>query len=76
MTPLNKTCIFLAAMALLLLPAWDSSAQSRSVKGLVQDETNAPVAGAFVTVKGETRGVMTDGDGRFDISVKDPIWTI
>lgn len=71
MTPLNKTCIFLAAMALLLLPAWDSSAQSRSVKGLVQDETNAPVAGAFVTVKGETRGVMTDGDGRFDISVKD-----
>ena len=45
-------------------------AQNRSVKGRVLDETDTPVAGAFVTVKGETRGVMTDEGGRFDISVK------
>ncbi|MBR5946474.1 carboxypeptidase-like regulatory domain-containing protein, partial [bacterium] len=70
MTLLNKTYSLLAALILLLLPAWETSAQNRSVKGLVLDEANAPVAGAFVTVKGETRGVMTDGDGRFDISVK------
>lgn len=60
----------LTALVLFLLPFWDAGAQSRSVKGLVLDETDAPVAGAFVTVKGETRGVMTDGAGRFEISVK------
>ena len=48
----------------------DAAAQSHGVKGIVLDETDAPVAGAFVTVKGETRGVMTDGAGRFEISVK------
>ena len=70
MTLLKKICTLLAALLLFLLPSGEAGAQSRSVKGLVLDEANAPVAGAFVTVKGETRGVMTDGEGRFDISVK------
>ncbi len=60
----------LLAMLLILTLGLDVSAQNRNVKGKVIDETDAPVAGAFVTVKGETRGVMTDGAGRFDISVK------
>ncbi len=63
----RKLVILLLACVLGILPAW---AQMRSVKGTVLDETDTPVAGAFVTVKGETRGVMTDGAGRFDISVK------
>ena len=60
----------LLAMLLILTLGLDVSAQNRNVKGKVIDETDAPVAGAFVTVKGETRGVMTGGAGRFVISVK------
>ena len=59
-----------SVLLLLLGFCLEVSAQSRDVKGKVLDETDQPVAGAFVTVKGETRGVMTDGAGRFEISVK------
>ena len=65
-----KTIIAAAAVLIGLTAAPPAWGQSRTVKGLVLDETEAPVAGAFVTVKNETRGVMTDGAGRFDISVK------
>ena len=58
-----------ALLGLLLLPA-AARGQSREVRGTVLDETDQPVAGAFVTVKGETRGAMTDGAGRFSIQVK------
>ena len=68
---INARITALAAALLLgvLLPA-AALGQSREVKGTVIDETDQPVAGAFVTVKGETRGAMTDGAGRFSISVK------
>lgn len=65
----NFNKILLAAVLGILLPL-TALAQSREVKGTVLDETDQPVAGAFVTVKGETRGAMTDGAGRFSISVK------
>ncbi|MBR4809907.1 MAG: TonB-dependent receptor [Bacteroidales bacterium] len=64
--------LFLAA-ALILPGLWMSVpalAQSRDVKGRILDEADLPLPGAFVTVKGETRGAMTDIDGRFEISVK------
>ena len=67
---LKRICSLLASLGLLLALSPQAAAQSRSVKGLVLDETDTPVAGAFVTVKGETRGVMTDDAGRFEISVK------
>ena len=67
---LKRICSLLAILGLLLAFCQEAAAQSRSVKGLVLDETETPVAGAFVTVKGETRGVMTDDAGRFDITVK------
>ena len=60
-------CLLLTALVLTLTPAM---AQTRTVKGVVLDETDTPIAGAFLTVKGETRGVMTDDAGRFDIQVK------
>ena len=66
----KKLSFLLVALLLFLVSGMEGSAQSRSVKGTVLDETDAPVAGAFVTVKNETRGVMTDGAGRFDINVK------
>ena len=40
-----------------------------TVKGTVIDETQFPVAGANVLVKGENTGVITDLDGNFSIQV-------
>ena len=73
MTIKNSVRTLFAMVAVLIIglaAAPPAHSQSRTVKGVVLDETEAPVAGAFVTVKNETRGVMTDGAGRFDISVK------
>ncbi|GAB3317094.1 SusC/RagA family TonB-linked outer membrane protein [Larkinella ripae] len=44
-------------------------AQGRQVTGTVTDETNAPVPGANIIVKGTTVGTNTAGDGRFSIAV-------
>lgn len=40
-----------------------------TVKGVVLDNTREPIIGASVRLKGETKGVSTDLDGRFTISV-------
>lgn len=43
-----------------------------TVKGTVLDETQVPIPGATVVVKGETtNGTITDFDGNFTITVKD-----
>ena len=62
--------IRLALVLALSLAGFNALAQSNDVKGRILDETDAPLPGAFVTVKGETRGVMTDVEGRFEINVK------
>ncbi|MBR1575105.1 MAG: TonB-dependent receptor [Bacteroidales bacterium] len=61
-----RTLAVLLGLSVALLAA----AQNREVSGVVLDETGAPIPGAFVTVKGETRGAMTDNDGRFALEVK------
>ncbi|MBR5906228.1 MAG: TonB-dependent receptor [Bacteroidales bacterium] len=60
----------LASLALLLSVQAQAQEQSRTVTGVVLDETDLPLPGAFVTVKGETRGAMTDVNGNFEISAK------
>lgn len=45
------------------------SAQQLTVKGVVNDETNMPLIGATVLVKGSTNGTVTDFDGNFTIKV-------
>lgn len=42
------------------------------VTGVVSDESGAPLPGVTVTVLGETRGVITDVDGKFEISNIEP----
>ena len=44
-------------------------AQNKTVTGKVTDEKGAPVANASVLVKGTTKGVTTNADGSFSISV-------
>ena len=70
MPKLIRIFITLAAALACIGLSLPAAAQSREVKGRVLDETDTPLPGAFVTVKGETRGAMTDVDGRFEISVK------
>lgn len=43
--------------------------QRKEVTGTIYDEMNQPVAGATITVKGSTRGCITDIDGKFSILV-------
>lgn len=46
-------------------------AQTKTIQGVVLDEFKLPVIGANVVVQGETRGTMTDLDGRFVLEVND-----
>lgn len=59
-------CLAFICAALTSLSAY---AQGRNVTGVILDETDTGIAGAYVVVKGETRGAMTDDQGRFNISV-------
>ena len=40
-----------------------------SVRGVVRDETNSPLPGVNVLVKGTTAGTITDSDGRYSVTV-------
>jgi TonB-linked SusC/RagA family outer membrane protein len=42
----------------------------RTVSGVVYDESNLPLPGVSVVVKGTTRGTTTDLDGKFSIALK------
>lgn len=55
---------------LVLMTGIHAAAQTKEVTGTVLDDTHLGVPGAYVLVKGETRGALTDADGRFTISVK------
>ena len=61
------TKCFLSIVA--LLTAMLSFAQDKNITGVILDENNTGIAGAYVIVKGETRGAMTDDKGQFNISV-------
>ena len=56
-------CCFVFSASLL-------SAQNKTVKGVVLDETDQGVIGAAVMVKGTTTGVATDVDGNFELGCK------
>lgn len=57
-------------MILLLMASTVSRAQVRTVTGTVTDsETNESLPGASVVVKGTTKGVSTDIDGKFSLSI-------
>ena len=59
------------ALLLMLIPADIFAQNSVPVSGIVMDDTNEPVIGAAVMVKGTTTGVITDIDGRYTISSRE-----
>lgn len=52
----------------LLLIALASAAQQRTITGVVQNASNAPVENVSVSVKGTNRGTTTNAQGRFTLS--------
>jgi TonB-dependent starch-binding outer membrane protein SusC len=61
---------FLGKVCLLALFVIFTGAQlyAQKVTGVVVDETNSPLPGVNVVVKGTTNGVITDFDGKFSIT--------
>lgn len=51
--------------------AFAQQSSKRTVSGVVVDEQNEPLPGVGVVIKSSTRGVMTDLDGSFSITVSD-----
>src|SRR5690606_7586580 len=45
--------------------------QEREIKGNVTDQNGEPIAGVVITVVGTPRGVITDVDGSFQITVSE-----
>ena len=60
---------FLASVVCCFGLALSANAQNVKISGVVADSQSQPVIGAGVTVQGTTQGVVTDFDGRFDITV-------
>ncbi|GEP50924.1 SusC/RagA family TonB-linked outer membrane protein [Flavobacterium noncentrifugens] len=62
--------VFRRIPLLLLLLLAGSAAQAQSlVKGVVSDDKGLTLPGVSVTLKGSTKGVSTDFDGKFEINV-------
>lgn len=61
---------FICFVLLFLLAFQFSFAQEKTVTGTVQDKEGVPLPGVTVIVKGTTRGVATDFDGRYSIKVR------
>jgi iron complex outermembrane recepter protein len=51
-------------------------AQNTTIRGVVRDPNGLPLQGASVTVEGSKRGVVTDANGRYSISVPPGNYTI
>jgi TonB-linked SusC/RagA family outer membrane protein len=64
---------FLGKVCLLVLAVILSSSQiyAQKVTGVVVDETNVPMPGVNVVVKGTTNGVITNMDGQYTITPAD-----
>jgi TonB-linked SusC/RagA family outer membrane protein len=61
----NLTRILCCFLLVLCLPAVLRAQGVRTVSGNVLDSKNSPLQGVSVTVKGSTRGTVTDADGHF-----------
>lgn len=64
---------FFGKVCLLALFVIFTGAQlhAQKVTGVVVDETNSPLPGVNVVIKGTTNGVITDFDGKYSIAPKD-----
>lgn len=62
------TCLRHSTWIVLLLSSIIVSAQSRTVSGVIYDDTGLPLPGANVVVEGTTNGTVTDFEGKFALA--------
>ncbi len=60
-----------ATMLPTLLISFCTMAQQHSVTGTITDESQLPIPGANIVVKGTTSGTVTDGTGKFSMQASD-----
>ena len=60
-----------ATMLPTLLISFCTMAQQHSVSGTITDESQLPIPGANIVVKGTTSGTVTDGTGKFSMQASD-----
>lgn len=60
---------FLVATVLLLLGAFNASAQTATITGMVRDSSGSAVEGVLVAFQGGTKAAYTDAAGKFSIEV-------
>ena len=65
----KKHLLSICLSFLMMFVTLSVSAQNRTVRGTVVDESGEPIIGATVMVEGTDNGVITDMDGNFVISV-------
>lgn len=70
---LKKNHFILCLLFLLVFGAHSSLAQNRTVTGVLLDkQTNEPLIGASVVIKGTSTGTAADIDGKFSLEVNSP----
>lgn len=62
--------IVMMTMMVLFINITKSNAQEKSISGIVLDESNNPVSFALVAVKGTTKAINTDLEGKFKLNVE------
>ncbi|MBP5488288.1 MAG: TonB-dependent receptor [Bacteroidales bacterium] len=68
---MRKTLLVILTLMLgfLAMEAWGAPPKKVTVTGVVLDDTELPIPGAAVMVRGSSRGVITDNNGEFSIDV-------
>lgn len=64
-----KRILSLICISMFLLCGQNIYAQQREIKGTVTDTQGDPLVGVTVSIKGTTKGTMTDIDGKYTLSV-------
>ncbi len=65
---MSKKIIRIILMCLIVL-SFNSVMAQNTITGVVTDDSGSPLPGASVVVKGTTKGVITDFNGKFSLSV-------
>lgn len=64
-----KRILSLVCISLCLLCVQTAYAQQKEIRGTVTDSQGEPLIGVTISVKGTTKGTMTDIDGKYTLSV-------
>jgi iron complex outermembrane receptor protein len=65
-------CIATLLLMLLGTATYAQQKESITIKGIVTDESNVPLPGVTVTVKGTNNGTITNANGAYSITVASP----